>query len=286
MPAISILTDSAAQFPNALYEGSELVSSVTMQIQLGDEWLRDSQDLRIGRQLAKVNNDSLPRLHPPTVEDFVHAMRELSTNSDAIICILSSDRLFHNLANASQAAELAKGSASIQIIDSQTTGLGLGLLIQSVARAAISERNPARFSRLVRGLLAHVYSAFVLYNLHPLALHGQLDIAQAAAVEMLGLLPFYVMEGGRLVPMRKARSSRQVIDLLLEFAGEFSQLNHIAVVEGPIHHEQDLRSLRERLAQAFPDTMVSEHTLGASLVTLFGAHTLGLAALEEWSEFD
>ena len=281
MPSISIVTDSAAQFSDALYEGCELVSSLAMQIQIGNEWLRDTPDPRTCHRLAELPPNQMARLHPPKVEDFVHLFSELSPKSDSIICILSSDYLTNNLANARQAAEIVKGPAAIQIIDSLTTGPGLGLIVQSAARAALTEKNGAQLGRLIRGFLPQVYTAYVFPNLRPLALHAKVDIAQAVAAEMLGLLPFYVMEGGVLAPKRKARSARQVVDLLQEFAEEFDQLHHLALIQGLPPHDQDLRNLRDRLRQAFPAVTLTEHMLSASQVALFGAQALGLAAMEK-----
>ena len=281
MPSISIVTDSAAQFPDALYDGCELVSSLAMHIQVGDEWLRDTPDPRTCHRLAELPPDRLARLHPPSVEEYVHLFSELSPKNDGIVCILSSDYLTNGLANARQAAEIVKGPAAIQIIDSLTTGPGLGLIVQSAARAALTEKNGAQLGRLIRGFLPHIYTAYVFPSLRPLVTHEKIDIAQAIAAEILGLLPFYVMEGGLLAPKRKARSSRQVIDLLHEFGEEFNHLQHLALIQSLPPHDQDLRNLRERLKQTFPAVAISEHMLSASQIALFGAHCLGLAAMEK-----
>ncbi len=281
MPAISIVTDSTAQFPEALYDGVELVSSISMHIQVGDEILRDTREPRTCKRLSSLPRNRLARLLPPSVDEFVQLLSELVVKSNAVVCILSSEALCECAANARQAAEIVKGPAEIFVVDSQTTGPGLGLLVQAAAQTALKEKNGARLARTLRGLLPHVYSAFFFPSLRPLALHGHTDIAQAVAAEMLGIVPFYVLEAGRLAPVRKARSSRQVVDMLHEFAEEFEQLSHIALVQGIPLHEQDMRNLRDRLEQSFPGVPLSEHLLCASLIALFGAHTMGLVAMEK-----
>lgn len=283
MPPISIVTDSAAIFSDALYEGHELVSCVNLRIQVGDEWLNDTTDGRICRRLAELSVGGLARLHPPMVEDYVQIFSELSTRSNAVICILSSENLCGGLAAARQAAEVVKGPASIQVIDSLTTGPGLGFIIQEAARAARSERNDAQLGRFVRGLLPHVYTAFLFPSLRPLALHERLDIAQAVAAEMLGLLPFYVLEGGKLSPQRKARTMRQAQDYLHEFAEEFERLAYLGLIQGIHSHEQEIRNLHNRLSQLFPSIGLKEYGLSASLIALFGARCVGVAAMEKFT---
>lgn len=281
MHHICILTDSAVQFTVPVYEGHELVSIIPMHIQVGEEWLRDTRDPRVCNRLASLQDGTLPRLHPPTVDEFVQAFAELSHANHNILAILTSDHLCGVLRNARTAAEIVKGPAKIHIIDSQTTGPGLGALVQMAALMALKVNDGAQLSRYIRGQVPHVYTAFCLQSLLSLSTSGHLDPAQAQIGEMLNLIPFYILDSGRLVPVQKARSSRQIVDLLHEFASEFNQLEHIALLQGLPPYEQETRNLRDRLSQTFPQVPVSEHMLSASLLALFGPRSLGLVAIEE-----
>jgi fatty acid-binding protein DegV len=98
---------------------------------------------------------------------------------------------------------------------------------------------------------------------------------------MLNVIPFYILDSGRLVPVQKARSPRQIVDLLHEFASEFDHLEYIAILQGIPPYEQETRNLRERLNQTFPHVPVSEHMLSASMLSLFGPRSLGLVAIEQ-----
>lgn len=281
MHRISILTDSAVQFTTPVYEGHDLVSIIPMHIQIGEEWLRDTRDPRVCYRLASLQNGIMPRLHPPSVDEFVQAFAELSQNSYNILAILTSDHLCDVVKNAQKAANIVKGPARIHLIDSQTTGPGLGALVQLAARMALNGGDGSNLSRYLRGQVPHIYTAFCLQSLRSLSVSGHLDPAQAVIGEMLNLIPFYIMDGGRLVPVQKARSSRQIVDLLHEFASEFEHLEHIALLQGLPPYEQETRNLRERLSQTFPQVPVSEHMLSASLLSLFGPRSLGLVAIEQ-----
>jgi DegV family protein with EDD domain len=222
----------------------------------------------------------MPRLHPPTVDEFVQAFAELSHANHNILAILTSSHLCDVVKNAQTAAEIVKGPAKLYIIDSQTTGPGLGALVQMTAQMALRVSDGAQLSRFVRGQVPHIYTAFCLQSLLSLSVSGHLDPAQAKIGEMLNLIPFYILDSGRLVPVQKARSSRQIVDLLHEFASEFDHLEHIALLQGLPPYEQETRNLRDRLSQTFPLVPVSEHMLSASLLALIGPRSLGLVAIE------
>ena len=63
---------------------------------------------------------------------------------------------------------------------------------------------------------------------------GFIGDAQALVGEMLGLLPIYTLEEGRLTPVEKARNYRQLIDFMQEFIDEFSDLYHIALIQSSL----------------------------------------------------
>jgi fatty acid-binding protein DegV len=98
---------------------------------------------------------------------------------------------------------------------------------------------------------------------------------------MLGIIPFYVMESGRLVSIQKARNMRQLVDMLFEFISEFSEIGHIALLQGYPPYEQEIRSLRERITNAYPEAHLTEHHQGLSLISLLGTHSIGLVVMEE-----
>lgn len=280
MAQIGILTDSTALFPTLNYPGQELVNVISFNIQYGEEIIRDTRDPRVCQRLSTGENGSLPQVISPSVDDFVRAYNELGRRYHSVLVILTSQLLCKAVQNAIQAAEIVKGPFSFHVIDSQTTGAGLGLLVQAAARAALGETDGLHLSRLVRGWLPHLYMACCLPGLRSLVNTGQVDTAQAIVGEMLGMIPFYILEGGRLVPTQKARNGRQMVELLHEFASEFDHVLHIALIQGLPSTEPDLRSLRERISQNFPGVPTSEHTLGASLLTLFGARCLGVVVME------
>lgn len=280
MPSTCILTDSTVQFTNVAYQNFEHMVVLPHQMMIGVEHMEDTRDIRVLNQIAAGRAFEIPKLSAPSVEDFRQAFHTLGLKYQSIIAILVSSDLSLAYNNAVEATYQLKGPASVQVIDSQTTGAGLGMLIQAAIDALQRGVQPLQINRLVRGLVPHIYTVFCLQSLQYLAQSGHLDPAQAAIGEMLGVIPFYVMDGGKLVPIQKARSSRQLIDVLHEFVAEFDHVQHIALVHGLPPFEQEMRNLRDRLSQEFPGIPISEHTFSAALMLLLGPRSIGIAVME------
>lgn len=280
MPRICILTDSTAQFTRQSYPGQDLVLTIPHAIKAGDRVFLDGKDLSVLKAFSQRKDGEQPIAQAPSVELFGKTFADLSTKYREIVVILTSSHLSHAFANAQQASEEMKSPAAIQIIDSQTTAAGLGLLVQAAAEAAVRGTNGATITRMVRGLARHIYSAFCLPDLSHLERSGQIDPAQAFVGEMLGVVPLYVMENGQLAHVQKIRSSRHLVDVLFEFAAEFDEIKYLALIQGLPSFEQEGRNLRERIMQNLRSTPIGEHTLGLALATILGPHAMGLIAME------
>jgi DegV family protein with EDD domain len=285
MSSIGILTDSTALLSTSPYPGHEFVSVIPLRVQVDQAIYPDSRDLKLYSQFFS-HNGHLPVALSPSVEDFCQTFLALGQKYQVILTILLSSRLNSAVQNAQEAASLVRGSTAIHIVDSQTTAAGLGFLVQAAAEAIQKGKDETHINSLVRGLIPHIYTVFCLQSLSYLAASNQIDSAQALIGEMLGVIPFYIMEGGRLIPIQKARSPRHLVDMLHEFVAEFDNLKNVAIVQGIPPFEQEARNLRERLYQDISPEAVSEHNLSLALMALIGPHSFGVFALEDWNPED
>lgn len=280
MSKVCILTDNSAQFPTGSFSGVDRVKIIPTHLQLNGEIYKESQGLR-AQDLPKSADDGLePLLIPPGVDDFKDMCTFLSQSYEQIIVLPMSSHLNKTHANAQKAANDLKGRVDVHVVDSQTTAVGLGLLTQAAASAAEAGESASQIVMYLRGLIPHIYCMFCLPGLTYLNHAGWLGSAQAIVGEKLSILPLFIMDGGRLVPVQKARSSRHLVDCLDEFVGEFSDIHQISVIQGVPPFEQEVRSLRERFSLDFESIPVSEHIIGAPLAVLFGPRSLGIFVLE------
>jgi DegV family protein with EDD domain len=278
MPRTCILTDSTAYFTKPAFAGQENVTILPHHIQVNDKDLPDSKDLSI--YYSSFQNKQPPLTVPPSVDAFSSAYASLGMKYKEIVVILISSHLSQANANAHQATLTGKSPANIFIIDSLNTAIGLGLLVQAAAEYSHRGFSGAEINRLVRGMINHIYSVFCLPDLSHLYRSGQIDPAQAIVGEMLGVIPFFTLENGRLVHTQKIRSPRHLVDIMYEFVAEFENLKYLALLQGITSYEQESRNLRDRISQNVRTTPLCEHSLSLALATILGPHSIGLVAME------
>ncbi len=280
MSQVCILTDSSAQFPVHLFPGSDLVNILPYHVQLNGAGEEAEKDIKLVHLPASVYTKPGVQTRPPSVEEFSQMFMSLGYRYREIVAILISSHLSPAMENAQAAIEVAKCPAVVHLVDSQTTSVGLGLLVQAAAAAAEKGLSGNRISRLVRGLAPHVYTVFCLHNLSYLSRAGFIDPAQAMVGEILEVVPFFTLENGRLCPSQKVRGSRHLVDLLCEFVMEFTAVRHVALIQGSPPFDQEARLLRERLSGLYRSNSFSEHTFSIPLAAMLGPHSLGLVVME------
>jgi DegV family protein with EDD domain len=280
MPGVCILTDSTAQFTASSFPGQELVSIIPLHIEYENLQYVDGKDLKISDLPHSARGSASPVARPPSPEEFRQVFQHLGNEFDEILAILLAPDLNPALASAQEAIH-SLGWAPVTLINSQTTGVGLGLLVQAAAGAAADGASGLEIKRFIHNLVSHVYTIFCVQSLTYLPKIGHLDSAQAIVGEMLGMLALFVLENGHLVPVQKARNLRHVVDLLHEFILEFGDLQHIALDRGVISFENEARSLRERISTDFPATPYTEHIFGTALGCILGPLSIGLVAMEK-----
>ncbi len=278
MPRTCILTDSTAYFTKLSFAGQDQVTILPYTIQVDGQSIPDSKDLSIYFPTTRFKQP--PTAIPPSVEAFRSAYATLGMKYKDIVVILLSSHLSQANFNAHLANQTGKSPANIFIIDSLNTAIGLGLLVQSAADLAHRGYTGIEINRLVRGMINHIYSVFCLPDLSHLYRAGQLDPAQAIVGEMLGIIPFFTFENGRLVHTQKIRSPRHLVDIMYEFVAEFDNLRYLGLVQGINTYEQESRNLRDRISQNVRTTPLCEHGLSLALATLLGPHGIGLVVME------
>ncbi len=280
MSSVCILTDSTAQFTRPSFSGSELVTVIPLQILSGDIPQKDVSNYKVSDLPFSACDRLTPGLIPPSIEEINQLIISLSHSFNEIVAIFLSSELNSLVPYARQAAKIIQGRVSVQVIDSQSTSVGLGFLVQAAADAATKQADSVDIERLVRGLIPHIYSIFCIPGLTYLNNNGYIDRAQAVIGEMLNLLPIFTLEEGHLTPLEKARNLRGLTDYFQEFLDEFSDLYHIAFLQSMPALKHESRTLREYAQTNFPGAPFSEHAISLPLAALFGPRSLGLIVLE------
>jgi DegV family protein with EDD domain len=286
MRSACVLTDNSAQFPLPAFSGRGLVRILAHDISLREIDHPGGKDLKLNQFPHSASSGLNPRLIPPSEGEFREVMANLSQNFDDILVILISSHLSRAYENALAAAKDTQGRATITVIDSQTISVGLGILVQTAASNLESGHSASEVEKRIRQMIPHIYTLLCTPGLTYLHHAGFIDQSQATVGELLGLLPIFSLEEGKLSPLEKMRNYRAVLDFFQEFMDEFDELDYIALLQNGSFSNPDLRQLRQHAEETYPATQYIEHMLNLPLATLFGPKCVGLFAIESLNSHD
>jgi len=134
---IKIVTDSTVDLPTMLTEELD-VTVVPVYLRFGDEVYRDRMDISEDEFYQRLLNDPIhPNTTQPTPQDFASVYDKLSREADGIISIHISSKLSGTYNSAVQGKKMIRKGCPIEIVDSQTVSIAIGLVVIQVSKMAI-----------------------------------------------------------------------------------------------------------------------------------------------------
>lgn len=273
MQQICLLTDLSAYFPDIQFPGSEFVYV------LNPHTLEKYSPLKEVYQLLNLSG---PELFDISADDFRKIFLSLSRTHNEIVVILSSSQLNKKIhANVHRTVESLQGKVSLMIIDSNTIYAGLGETVRAAAQAARNLSTSSEIFRLVQKTISHIYTVFCTKDLSTLAMNGKFAREHALIGEMLGLAPVMIIENGLIVATQKARNSRHLVELFLEYIDEFYKLNQIFLFQDAPVFSTEMHQLQERIGTQFPEINARLLPTSLTLRTLLGKRCIGMIVIDQ-----
>jgi DegV family protein with EDD domain len=280
MNSLCIVTDPTALFTNSNFLGREHVFTLPLSFQLEGK-VYTKENFPLSNLPCSADAQSSPKLIMPSMSEIRSFFVALSEKYNEIICIFLSNALFPYCSQVEQIASGIYSNPKIQIINSQTTSIGLGLLVQSAAEMVSQGCSSFEIERQIRNQIQHTYTIFCTPAMTYLFQNGLVDYAQAQIGEMYGLYPIFGIEDGHLHPIDKMRNYRQALTFFQDYLDEFEQLKHIAWLHGSPENSQDFKMFRDHIADNFDEEAFMEKNIHAPLATLLGPNVFGLIIVEE-----
>ncbi len=280
MSKVAIITDSTAYFEPG--EAEKLgIHVVPLSIRLGSDQFLEGSEIDADELARRLEYGApFPVSVPPDVATFEKLYADLHKQTDQILAIHISSRLSKTVRHSELGAEPLLGRCSIEVIDSMTSSLGLGILVKAAAKAANEGMPLDDIVRLVRGIIPHIYLVFYVETMEYLERGGRIGKAQAILGSMLNIKPILFMEDGDIIPLEKVRTTEKAIEKLFEFVAEFDDLVQTAIIQGSKHPNKDARNLQERLTLSFPNLDFPIIQYGPDLATRVGTNALGIVVYE------
>jgi DegV family protein with EDD domain len=214
--AVAVVTDSTAYLPAEL-AGDITVVPLTVVID-GVAALEGVQvgPAEVAAALAEARVAvSTSRPAPARFAEVYRGL--LDAGADAIVSVHLSARL----SGTYDAAVLGAGevtSERITVVDSGSTGMGLGFCALSAARAALSGAAAAEVATAARLAAASTETFFYVDTLEFLRRGGRISAASALVGTALSVKPILYVTGGAIAARDKVRTASRALERLVDLA--------------------------------------------------------------------
>jgi DegV family protein with EDD domain len=274
MRQVRIVTDSTCDLPLPLCD--ELgITVVPLNVHFGEAVYRDQFDLNTER-FFKLLADSpeLPKTSQPATGLFEEAYLRLAADGSSIVSIHLSSKLSGTLHSAEMARDAVRSRALVDVIDSRSASLGLGLIVVAAARLANAGVDARQIASHVRRLTANVHILFFVDTLEYLQRGGRIGRASALLGTLLNIRPILKLEDGEVLPVEKVRTRSKAIDRLFEFVELFPEIEQLAIVHA--NSPNDVETLLRRLEPICPRERIIVGQYGPVIGTHAGPGGLGV----------
>ena len=260
---VKVVTDSGADLPDQLVQ--ELgITVVPVYVRFGDKVYRDRVDISEDEFYERLTHDPVhPNTTQPTPQDFADVYQKLSQEAEGIISIHIPAKLSGTCNSALQAKKMIGGKCPIEVVDSETLTMSLGLIVIVAATAAKAGGSLEQVVEEVKQTIPKIHLLFLLDTLKYLAKGGRIGKAKALLGSVLSVKPILSIKDGELVPVSQVRTRAKGVDKLFDFVKEAADIQDLAVVYNTTPDEA--QNLAERIGSVFDKEKIRIARVGPGL---------------------
>jgi DegV family protein with EDD domain len=275
---VKVITDSTADLPADLAR-SLGISIVPVYVNLRGRSYRDGVDITLDEIYQKmVENDTPMTTSQPSPAEFAAAFRRVLKETDEVISINLTSRLSGLYESAVRGKDMVAGKGKIEVVDSASLTMGLGLITLAAARIANSGATLFQVLEATKQAIAHLHVWGMFDTLKYALRSGRLGKAGNLLGSLLNVKPLLTVKEGTLHPLGLVRTRMKGIERLIE---NFTHCRDVAEV-GIIHSTcpDEAQTLRARLSAVLDAKLIHVSRVGPALGLHAGPGTLGLAVRE------
>lgn len=277
--AVAIVTDSLSDLTTELTKDTGIVV-VPLTVIFGHETYLDRVTITTDEFYRRlVHGDVWPASSQPTPKDFAETYEKLAENTDEILTLTLSSKLSGTYQSAVAAKGLMKRSkCRVEVIDSQTVAMGLGLVVLSAAQQAKKGLNLNQMVEYANKALARSHFMAYFDTLKYLAKGGRIGKARSLLGSVLSIKPILNTKDGEMSPVTRVRSQAAGMDYLFNFITGFKDIEMIG-----LEHTTQIEpcnALASRVNVVYPKVPVIRSTVSPVLGVHGGPNALAVTVLE------
>jgi len=226
-----------------------------------------------------THDTTWPTTTQPSPGAFAEVYNKLAEETNEILVITLSSKLSGTYKSAMSAKELVKKKqCRIEVIDSLTVAMGLGLVVIAAAQAAQAGGKLDELVSLVKRALPRSHILIYFDTLKYLAKGGRIGKAQGLLGAMLSVKPVLTIKDGEMSPVTRLRSRAAGMDYLYSSAAGYARIEGLAVEHTTAPDEAD--KLVERFGAIFSKERIYRSTVSPVMGTYAGPDAVAVTVLE------
>ena len=276
---VAVVTDSVSDLPPEVAE--ELgITVVPFHVQIGKKSYLDDADLDMGEfyRGVEMGGADYPKTSMPNLAEFITVYSDLAKKTNEIISINISSGI-DATCNVAMAATAEVENCHIEIVDSEKTLMGAGLLAIEAAKAAKEGMGLSQLADMIRKLVPRCHTLLTCDSAKYLVQGGHasqtLKVLLGSALRIKPLIEIK----GQILPFGKAIGRSRAIDALCKYVSGFSHPRSLAVDYST--NAEEAKSVAERLGEMFPGVPIYTGVVGPVVGAHTGPGALAVSILEE-----
>ncbi|MEC0229078.1 DegV family protein [Paenibacillus alba] len=270
MTTIKIITDSSCDLPQMMVD--ELgISIVPLSVHFGEECMSPQMELCEFYARMKVES-TLPKTSSPSPLHFFHKFEKAEVDQDILVISLSSalSSTYHHAVMGKELLLESGYKGQIEVIDSRTASLGLGVLVYKAAKMAEAHVPFAKIVEETRHSIKTSGTYFFLDTLENVIKGGRLDRVRGAVASVLNIkLLMKASDEGSVEVIEKIRGTQQALKRMIAKVGEtVHDFDKDVIAVAHSNCEERAREVLGQLLEKYP----FRHVLFSNMGTVIGTY--------------
>ena len=273
--AIKIVTDSSCDLPQDVAD-SLGITIVSLSIRFGDDEFIDRVNITPSEFWQRcAESPVLPQTAAPSPGDFEKAYRSLIAGGATGILVVSLSRDLSATMDSAEigARALADSGVPIEIVDSRTASMGLGLMAMECARMAAGGATLGAVRDAARDMTGRTRIFGALDTIENLKKGGRIGGAKALMATALAIKPLIEIRDGVVAEGGKQRTRGKALAWLIDKVREHPEIECLGVLHAQC---DDVDQFVDELRKVYGGDIVVGN-IGAVIGTHAGKGTIGVA---------
>jgi DegV family protein with EDD domain len=278
MARIRVVTDSASDLPE-VFAQSLNVDVVSLTIRFGDEEFVDRVDLTPEAFWAKCKaSKTLPETAAPSPGAFQATYeRAKSDGYDGVVVLTLSSLLSATHQSATLGAEAVEGLIDVKVIDTLNVSMGQGLLVIEAAELAKGGATIEEIVSHTNQLIKRSGVVATIDTLDHLIKGGRIGGAKALLGQVLSIKPLIELKEGVVAEAGRQRTRAKALAAVANTAAKHAPLRRLALIHGAASDVTTLEGLIRDIKTEYPVVVTD---IGPVVGTHGGPGIIGLTWIE------